>query len=400
MEPLEHSATNGSSKNNNKNDETSDYDCEAEEESEAERGLLGSLERRRVSVTTAAGDVWPAAAGPDERPPLPAVSSTQLHRVLQSSGAGAAALSSSTKETTTNTKHDSSSASSAEVTRSPSQQTLRNIAKKVMTLSSRRLSSPRSTPVPPPPNDVERVDIGSGFLSDRGPNNLATISGTFHSMRKIPPAPQTHPKHRKTPSKAYALLELLSETNNNNNPSSINNHPSTTTTTTDGSLLQKPELTKDTSLPVAPTERTSSRGKDDDLLQLLRNNSGDKAVLEPLAAPVSQDVKADRNGEKEPLIVTTQLSTDSYGSGNDDAPLEETSRHSSVSTPRIPRIRRQSNLQTRWKRWKRRFLAHWLDPCRVLQWLLSILRKAYFALLSIPIFILSIVLYRYLDNPT
>ena len=175
MEPLEHSATNGSSKNNNKNDETSDYDCEAEEESEAERGLLGSLERRRVSVTTAAGDVWPAAAGPDERPPLPAVSSTQLHRVLQSSGAGAAALSSSTKETTTNTKHDSSSASSAEVTRSPSQQTLRNIAKKVMTLSSRRLSSPRSTPVPPPPNDVERVDIGSGFLSDRGPNNLATL---------------------------------------------------------------------------------------------------------------------------------------------------------------------------------------------------------------------------------
>lgn len=63
MEPLEHSATNSKS-SNNKNDETSGYDSEAEEESEAERGLLGSLERRRVSVTTAAGDVWPAAAGP------------------------------------------------------------------------------------------------------------------------------------------------------------------------------------------------------------------------------------------------------------------------------------------------------------------------------------------------
>lgn len=366
--------------------------------------------RRKAKPNVVCSDRWNVVAFPSPLPramcgpprldpPFPAVSSAQLHRVLQSSGTAAAALSSNFKETTKNGKHDSSS--SAEVARSPSQQTLRNIAKKAMTLSSRRLSSPRLTPAPPPPsNDVERDDIGSGVPSDRGPNDVATISSTFHSMRKLPPAPQTQPKHRQTSSKAFALPELMSETNNNNNPSSINNHPSTTTTAADGSLLQKPELTKDSSLPIAPTERTSSRGKDDDLLQLLRNNSGDKAVLQPLNAPVSQDVKADRNGEKEPLIVTTQLSTDTYGSSNDDANFEETSRHGSATTPRIPRIRRQSTLQTRWKRWKRRFLARWLDPCRVLQALLSILCKAYFALISIPIFILSIVLYRYLDNPT
>eukprot|EP00977_Amphora_coffeiformis_P018955 scaffold6807_cov220-Amphora_coffeaeformis.AAC.23 len=412
------------------------------DESDAERGLFTSIEGRRTIISTQAGDVWHSAAGLAKRPPLAAVATQWEQQIIPPCTDDDNTKPAPSHDTTTTTRSASGhgmprsqpqlhAPSHGDHKSTPTHAGFRKIARKVLTMS----KTARAMGAVPASASASTTTTTTADNGD--PPTSSILTSTAAVATDSAPVPgvsrSQQQSHRKTTSRAHALLNLITEDDEDNmdtgRTSSEEGLPEDSPSTNDekqkksdtasgtldrrNSIWDQPLLRKASllrshrsllSMGTANTDRlfdgasavdellentatsTDTTTSDTEVSTAQGSSASSRSDSTTHAKPTNEAITQDES-ESLPLI-HPPLQKEGYGSA-------ASSTSSLGGTKRVFRARRQSG----WQRWRRKLL-HCLNPCHFLRWLVwRVMFRAYFFLASIPLFATSWILSHNFQNP-